>query len=264
MSDRVTICTLFFGDYPELAARCLDPLAKLVDETGVSVRIGTNAVGEATHDMVMRFMERRSPVHVLSESVNTLKYPMMRRLFYGSGASLLPITTPYVMWFDDDSYLRSPTKAWLDHVMASIGSAAQLGSIYSQTWRGNQKAWVQAQPWYTGRSFEGRKQANFVQGAWWVAEMAFLESINYPWPELQHRGGDVMLGEAIFQQGRRLSRYNHNVGINADKAGRESESKRRGHDEPSIGENFVVQAPAPLPVVSAAAPVKKGRALPRF
>jgi hypothetical protein len=51
---------------------------------------------------------------------------------------------------------------------------------------------------------------------------------------LKHRGGDVLLGELMSHAGLKLVRYNTGIGINSDSEGKESQSKRRGYDEPPI------------------------------
>lgn len=270
MSSRVTLCALLYGDYPVLARRCLAPIRQLSVAAGLEVRIGMNAVSDATRDVVADVFRGYGPTPIVIDSRdNILKYPMMRRLLYEEAGG---VTTPLVMWFDDDAYLEMPTEGWLQGMFArmpGVPSAVLLGSVYRQSWLGQQREWVRAQPWYQGKDPTLRPKIQFAQGSWWLADMGFLRHIGYPWAELRHRGGDTMLGEAVFQAGYRLVHDHTAVAVNADAFGRHSKSKRRGVDEPSLGVNFSGAGVAPsgtaVPVILATRPTQiKGRGLPRF
>jgi hypothetical protein len=257
VSDHFTICILLFGDFPQLARRCLTSIAPVAAATGVTLRIGMNAVSDATRSLVTElFSDANYQVIAIDSGENICKYPMMRKLLYELDGG---VTTPRVMWFDDDSCVKDPTRgaAWLESLRALAAGAALIGSKYTKSWEGKQREWVKAQPWYGGNDPTTRPKAVFVQGAWWVADMDVLRSLDYPWPALRHRGGDVMLGEAMLQRGMTILRYNDNVAINADAALTESKALRRGVDEKPVGYGGPEAAPTiqpatwPLPPVPA-------------
>jgi hypothetical protein len=237
----VTICALLYGDYPTLARRCLSSIASLnaalPPGQRCPVRIGMNAVSAATARVVLDlFSNVDYPVLGCESADNRCKYPVMRKLFYEVDDG---IDTSHVMWFDDDSYIRTPTRRWLDDVLTTLGDAAMCGDIWRIGWQGRQREWVRAQPWYGGKDPALRSQLVFVTGGWWCASAAALRDLNYPWETLTHRGGDTMLGEALLQQGRRFVKFTTGVAINADETGRNAAARRRGFDGPPIGKDFI-------------------------
>jgi hypothetical protein len=230
MSKKFTACALMYGDYPLLADRCLSSLAKL--PPAVEIRLGLNDVCEETLAIVQDFISTRPSTIVIANAENKHKYPVMRQLFYDK-----PLTTEFVMWFDDDSWITAAdVPAWLAGVEQQMRSADVLGSLYRMHLVGDQHKWVSRQSWYGGKTGSTPRSVLFATGGWWVARVSSLQSVNWPVPELDHRGGDVMLGELIRQQDWRLSQLQFGgVAINADDDGRESQSPRRGFDSAPIG-----------------------------
>jgi hypothetical protein len=193
-----SICTVLYGDYPQLAQRLLDSwkLRAHVQD----FRIGLNAVGDKTRKLVETWAKsqvRREPVYVY-EAVNADnlgKYPLMRAMFYDR-----PLASR-VMWFDDDSFLdQSVGVPWWDTVLVSSLQVTQLGAVHQIRQRHMQHAVIRQQPWYTGKPVDDRHLFRFVTGGWWVADSAFIQKWDYPFPALYHNGGDSILGELIRQQ----------------------------------------------------------------
>ena len=230
---RFTVCVLLFGDYPNLAQRCLDSLAKLPDD--VDLRLATNAVSEATAAIVTQFVKsQQRSVLVINNEYNEYKYPVMRRLLYDQ-----PIETEFVMWFDDDSYITArDVPGWLGMVEQSLRASVIIGSLYRMRLQGGQSKWIEKQPWYTQQPVSPLHVVTFTTGGWWVARTEVLKSLNYPWPSLIHNGGDVMLGEALRQQGYTLKHFNQGVAVNADEKGGESKAPRRGFSSKPIGFDY--------------------------
>lgn len=239
---------LLYGDYPDLAARCLKSIATskragLVRE----IRVGLNAVGERTAGLVAAFLES-CPVrcHVFKErhGRNVHKYPMMRRMLYDPELELAPGAT-HVVWFDDDSFLledlndedcgvthsaRSFWERLADQVSRSQSQV--IGSVYfpGYHWNEHEQAAIKAQPWYRGVGLTTKPK--FVTGGWWVADYGFLRTWDYPFKELRHNGGDVILGELLRQRGLEPHHFRTGVAINADPGGAESKAPRRGDTTP--------------------------------
>lgn len=230
--QALTVCALTYGNYPELTARCLESIRRVFGDK-LELRVGCNQVSPASEAIALRLA---SPGQCLVSAENLYKYPMMRRLFFEQ-----PITTPWTMWFDDDSALVPPDGTyghWYDRLMQAAAQADILGSPYTQGWAGNQREWVKAQPWYTGDDPALRPKVGFLTGGWWMIRTELLHRYNYPWPEIQHNGGDAMLGELCRQQGLRVRTFREHIWINADGQGRESKAKRRGAKTPMVGEEF--------------------------
>jgi len=242
--DQFTICVLLYGNHYDLARRCITSIVGSGLPEGVSLRIGLNAVCADTQ----RFVRATCPQAMFFEhAINRHKYPVMRDMVHGKHR----VDTPYFMWFDDDSYLTRPLDEFLSTVAAAIQTADLLGSPYTMKWRGNQKAFVRSRSWYAGKDPATRDVLRFMTGGWWTIRTQLLYRFDYPWTELDHCGGDSMLGELCYQQDLRMQKFRTGVCINADWQGRESASDRRGFAQDPLGTDFVpVVAPLTLsPIV---------------
>ncbi len=227
----LTTCVLLYGDYPHLADRCLSSLEGYIHQIG-DLRIGMNACSERTRALVSDFASIYHEVLVESSDENICKYPMMRRLIDAK-----PLDT-YMAWFDDDSFVRD--SGWYALVESVLSRGVDMvGAVYKQAFRGGQADWVEDQPWYTGEPVRDGYVPKFCTGGFWVIRSQILLDNNWPPPVLKHRGGDVMLGELLRQQGFQLTNNRLGVAINADAEGRESKSPRRGYDETWLGVNYV-------------------------
>jgi hypothetical protein len=157
---------------------------------------------------------------------NVLKYPMMRRMFYDTDRPL----AERVMWFDDDSYLKSsdPVKWWETVDTVWQPHPTLLGSLYYAGYQftPEELAGMRTEAWYTGQGTP--KKLLFVTGGYWQANTAFLQRWDYPIKRLRHNGGDVLLGYICYQQGIKLTSFKHDVAINANRFGHESQAPRRG------------------------------------
>jgi hypothetical protein len=220
----VTLVALLYGDYPQLAERCLTPLSRL-SKSGIPILIGANEISEATADVV-KSLDLEITVKA---SPQIYKYPMMRKL-------LRSVKTDYVMWFDDDSWITDDMpETWLKIVELRMRSeeADALGSKYGQNLTDRQLEWIKTRKWYREKPLNRR--AMFLQGGWWVARMSMLKELDWPDKDIRHRGGDVMMGVAMVQNDKVVLQYRQGVAINADSNGQESASKRRGYNEPPVG-----------------------------
>ncbi len=262
MALDFTVFALLYGDHPELARRCVDSLLQLPRER-VLIKLILNECSPATFSY-LRSMFAANPwfddANITRYDVNQHKYPVMRSAFYGTpihaglGYHGLAVQTPYVMWFDDDSFLRFPKanevsrwpENWLDAIKNRLDDGfALLGAPYTIKLSPDQILWIQDQPWYRGRPISQPKMP-FYTGGFWVARMEVLAALDYPWACLDHNGGDVMLGAAL-EQGRYKTGSIHNIMgtyvqkiaiINADDRGVESKAPRRGFHQKPIGYDY--------------------------
>jgi hypothetical protein len=164
----------------------------------------------------------------------------------------------WVMWFDDDSYFQNDISVrwWVD-LQKAMTTSDMVGQLWTMQMAGNQWEWIQQQPWCNKalgkptKLHKGVPCFEFCQGAWWVLRTSVIKSLNWPFPELKHNGGDSMLGEALRHVNGRMHRFASRqkglVRINADSAGRDSASRRRGISEPRVGSEYV---PGQLPDLS--------------
>lgn len=231
--NRFTVCVLLYGDYPHLAHRCLSSLPSDAAFKTDTLRIGLNAVSAATRKIVADY----GATNIWEYSENQLKYPVMREMLHG----ISPVKTDYMMWFDDDSYIRErAVREWFEKVAKTMETekADVLGSLYTRAWEGNQRQFIMQQPWYRGKSPYQRKNRLFPTGGWWTIRASLLYDYDYPWPYLRHCGGDALLGELCIQQDLKVVKFRDGVAINADEHGNESEAVRRGVDERPYGAHW--------------------------
>jgi hypothetical protein len=231
----VCVCVLFYGtdDYCySLAQRVLNrPMRQLAD-LGAEFRIGLNAVGEQTRELVMEFAEK-TEASITESQANIYKYPIMRRMFYEK-----PLHASATMWFDDNSFISPDADAerWLQRVLNQLSGCTMLGSVYTQGLVGKQPEWVRGQPWFAGK--EPGPYVKYAAGGWWTIQTAALRQLDWPTKNVKHHGGDVMLGEALKQQDMLLCHFRDDVMIQANANGLESAQKRRGFDAAPVGFDY--------------------------
>lgn len=235
-----TVCVLLFGNHPDLAERCLRSIVQRADWTLVKdIRIACNGISQETVDIVHTVTSKIPTdvaVHVYAADANRFKYPMMRRMLYDVAN---PVITQFIMWFDDDSYIDpSVTVSWWNDVYRTAQKAAVTGAIYRIPPRGNQLVNIMKQPWYGKLEWPAGYRFRFATGGWWVARTRFLQSNDYPFRQIVHNGGDVMLGELCRQRNETIASFVKGIHINADGSGKNSTAPRRGAShEPVFAKN---------------------------
>lgn len=225
---------LCYGHYPYLASRMLHSILDGTDWSWVAEwRLAAHEVSQETWELMLK-VAAKAPVPTLIYRTlrpsNPGKYVTMRYMLYDPQRPVAP-TVSRIMWFDDDSYLKvGPQQAhdWWQTLSRKAAACTVLGSLYVIRQRGKQYLNIPKQPWYGGKALSANHFYRFATGGWWVADLPFLYRWNYPWPELRHNGGDSLLGELCRQQNGSLCQFRDGVAINADLAGRESSSPRRG------------------------------------
>lgn len=231
-----TLVILLYGEYPDIARRCLASLVPTVKQFGLDVRLCTNMLGPQSRAFVGQVTQSGFARLHYDSNQNRRKYPLMRRAFFDPEQ---PITTPWVMWFDDDSYLREPEDiGWYTRVVAAFANADMLGRVYQLALQGQQHRAIQAQPWYGGKPVDIGARVSFATGGWWCLRTEIIRRYDWPIPSLDHCGGDVLLGELCRQQNLRLVNFDDGVAINADATGRHSSAPRRGFDSQPWGYDY--------------------------
>lgn len=235
---KFTVCALLYGDYPRLAERLLSSLSR-VDLLDVRYRIGLNNVSERTNKLVDKFIQDR---YALGNSYRVwvyhgvdpyYKYPLMRRMFNEPS-----IDSDYVMWFDDDSFVKdvTPHTLWLD-VERKMKEFDMIGAKYYKHTKGNQRQFIEDQPWYNGKPV--RRKIDFITGGWWTIKTDILVRHNWPPENFEHNGGDMMLGELCRQHDYKMGSFQHHLGINTKDGVKCSNMPRRGFSQRAIGELYM-------------------------
>jgi len=252
MTPQFTVCCLLYGDYPTLAERLLESLCRPGWFPWFKLRIGWNNLSRSSADVLLKYVDKLAvPLEVCtSGEAPFYKYPTMRKLFAAK-----EISTPYVMWFDDDSYIM-PTAGddWFANVAQKMGKHDMIGAPYFKSPEGAQLPFWAAQSWYTGKPWKTtgmRRKVDFITGGWWTIWGGILRQFDWPSPSLEHNGGDVMLGALLHQQGKRLGKFTEHLGINCDTSAKCSSAKRRGFSQKPAGYDYkgepLPSAPTPKP-----------------
>lgn len=204
MPASFSIGMLCYGNFPELADKCLGTLFTTLDPSVVKdVRIGMNQCSEVT-DSVIRTITMNSPVPVYGYRVPSgqdqeiYKYPIMRSMLFHS----LPVRSSHWMWFDDDTFVKDKTEALWMRQLADLAENYDLLGYQRRLrirLRPGQLEGIRKQGWFGGRPIAD-PGIIFPQGGWWTARTSLLTSWSYPFKELRHNNGDVLLGVLGHQQ----------------------------------------------------------------
>lgn len=219
------ICILFYGSsdkYLQLAQRVLNKPMQLLAERNIEFRFGCNAVGNDTRNFLQQqIADHFRSARVIEQISNLFKYPMMRRMF-----NCAPISAPITMWFDHDSYIDPETDvdSWLERVTRQLSACDLIGSVHLSRLAAEHESWLAKQPWKIKENASHYVQ--HVSGSWWAINTPVLQKYDWPPPNLQQKGGDILLGELFRQQGLRLCHFRDGLRINVNDAGVESPEAR--------------------------------------
>ena len=238
----VTVCGLTYGAHHELAIRCLEGLYRHLDHRLFKLRYALNEPTDETRARVLAFLEDKSNVERVYEATpQVYKYPMMRRMFHDSE---LPLSTDWVMWFDDDSHVvdrdwilrlgRKVDDVFLNQDERYPKGYHMFGKVYYFHLRGNQWDWLKQADWYGGRKLNQdhskrppMDKSDFCTGGFWLVTKEAIMAANWPDARLRHRGGDIWMGVALQQQGYGVAQMHQGVLI--------SDAKQRGFNENIAG-----------------------------
>lgn len=215
---KIQLFALLFGTYPGLHSRLIDSLMAHAHHSDIEIKLWCNQVCELTGSKIAKL----GLSHVLS-SENVPKYKLMRQLF-------ADLHSDWVVWMDDDSWLTAPD--WYPKTCEYIERRRQENICYiGQSWfihlRPGQEDWIKAAKWYTGRPVElirGKPAVNFHTGGYWWLRTDVLKKLDWPDERLSHNGGDVMLGQAVYQS--HLPRHHFDYGVKVNDAQRRGRSER--------------------------------------
>lgn len=240
IGGKVTLCLLMYGDYHEMHKRCLTALAQTPRDR-LELRVYLNQACPATVSLA-ESMHKGGRIAVLYRSdTNKFKYPCMREMFHDKDN---PITTKWTVWFDDDT-MADVDNYWLDKMAQAAIDASKsdpklgmLGARYFYSMSKPHIDWIKAAEWYRGREFRdkvGNQAPNgfkihFASGSCWMLRTQCIKECHIPDIRLQHNGGDICIGEQIWQNGWNLKNWNSDKRIVLW-----SSVPRRGHRESIFG-----------------------------
>jgi hypothetical protein len=240
IGGRLTICVLCYGNYPELAKKCLTSILNTVPPERIDLRIGTNEIGPDT----LSYLKTLPATKLYVNSTNRYKYPIMREMLWDKNT---PINTNYVVWFDDDTWVVKPD--WVSDLCQTIidnhhynyrmfGSMMYHDlSIYSKG-GARPDLWFRTADWFRGRNFRvrgGQQEAvngsviDFAVGWCWAMATDAIRMANIPDVRLKHNGGDITIGEQMHQAGFGIKQWNKGKSLIACPT--REQGGRRGYSE---------------------------------
>jgi len=242
VGGKFTICALFYGPekFYDLHARCLNSIISTVPANRMDLRVGSNALNKKSLKMINDYVAEGIITKHYQNKQNRLKYPVMRDMFFDPKH---PIDTKWVLWFDDDS-IADRTPAWSNLLAQHIvqyhrrNNAHMFGAPFVWTMKDEQRKWVKSRSWYNNKAFRlhngksspSGNRINFCTGGFWAITHEAIVKCNIPDPEIGHNGGDIMIGEQLWQGGLGMKTWN------AKKQFIHTSSvKRRGETKPMPG-----------------------------
>ena len=197
----VTICVCTYGDHLAFVKRCLESIRPRCARNSYRLAVGGNEVSPAVREYLRRLRGEGAIDRLHLSPVNLNKSPMMRRLF-------ADVRTEFVWWFDDDVEVVDPGALEVRLFLAREASRRTVlwGDLYTcdlDRWQDDGidvRAWIRGAAWYRGRPI-GARRWSFPTGANWFVRTAALRAMDWPDPRLVLTAEDVLLGEAIRQQG---------------------------------------------------------------
>jgi GT2 family glycosyltransferase len=215
----VSICVLTYGNYPDLAKRCIESIRSNCNRSLYRLIVGANAPSVETEDYLRHLHTAAAIDRLIISRSNINKCPMMRQMFAS-------VTTEYIWWFDDDSFITEPNaiERWLEIASTSPATVAHWGHQFyfgheqDFSYGADVVSFVKESPWYRGKAppswkpggkgeydFERRGTGDgrwfFVTGGCWMIRASAIKALDWPDPRLVKRNDDVFLGEALRQQG---------------------------------------------------------------
>lgn len=242
VGGKFTLFVLGFGDDLGLIDRCLTSIIETCPPHRFDLRVALNQPSPRVEAFVAALGKLVTAVYV--DRGDRRKYPAMREMFWDARH---PVATPYLCWFDDDSWCRK--KDWMvlltQAIVANHPHQCRLyGAKYihdlAQVKRPGalREAWFHAASWWRGvplYAANGKRQVPngseivFASGGFWALSTSAMREAGVPDERLVHNGGDILTGAQMTQAGYKVFDFSPRP----DKAIIAwSDAKRRGYHEP--------------------------------
>jgi len=222
VGGRFTACVVMYGPeaYFNMHRQCLSTLIATMPKGRLDLRVASNELNQKSVDMIEEYVAQGLVTKHYQHPTNDFKYPLMREMFFDTSC---PITTKWVLWFDDDSMCDvEPSWAFVlaQHIVQHYrnGNNHMFGAKH--TWTTNQKTRdiFRSRPWYKGkpwRSRNGKPSPNgnkivFATGGFWAITHESIVKADIPdlGTGLTHTGGDWQIGEQLYQAGFNVKQFN--------------------------------------------------------
>jgi len=219
IGGKFTVFVLCYGQYLDLARSCLGSILSTLPIERLDLRVGLNAVCDATR----AYVKSLPTTKIYEDASNPGKYVIMRRMFHDPAC---PITTPHVVWFDDDARIVKGA-IWQKLAEAIVVNHPYGVRLYGWL-KGHDTAqfarvghdptrWFREATWWRGKDmFVGMGPQtgpngtciHFAAGWFWCMTTEMIGAADIPDLRLVHNGGDIACGEAVRQIGGKLQDLN--------------------------------------------------------
>lgn len=219
IGGKYTVFALLYGPakFAQMHRRCVESIVSTVPAGRLDLRIGSNELCEESVRFIEGLVDRGVITKHYRHRSNDKKYPVMREMFWDNNC---PITTKWLLWFDDDS-IADRDRLWLHKLTSVIIDGHQEGKhLYGdhRIWelKPGQGQFIRERPWYKSRPFRDMKgnpspngnKIHFAAGGFWAMSVEAMRACDVPDLKLQHNGGDYMIGEQLWQNGYGLRKWN--------------------------------------------------------
>lgn len=229
IGGKFTIFVLGYGDHLDLVERCIGSIVDTCPRERFDIRVALNQPSVRVDAYAQGLFQAGIITMLYTDFGDRKKYPAMREMFWDNS---LPITTPYVCWFDDDSWCRA--RNWMVLLAESIKrNHPNQGRLYG-AWmyhdlmsvkKHNPTAaaekWFREAPWWKGRNFysgggtrtsPNGSQIAFASGGFWALATHVIREANIPDERLVHNGGDITIGAQVTQAGYKVVNFSPRPG----------------------------------------------------
>lgn len=202
----ITICVCLYGNYPELARRCLGSIINNCDKKLYELRVGLNECCDETIKYVLQLDIDK----IYMSKTNLYKCAMMRLM-------MKDINTEWMWWFDDDSHIIEPRA--IEDRLKLINSRKNDKTIlfghvfyfsHDYEFGGAELIhWMKKQKWYNGKRLPcgvTKYDPNYKENKWffptggnWLIQSKWM--IENDWPPPMEFADDVVMAEVIRQTG---------------------------------------------------------------
>lgn len=251
IGGRITVFALLYGPqaYHAMHKKCINAIISTVPAGRLDLRIGSNELCPESCAFVDGLVAAGVVTKHYRHVTNDKKYPVMREMFHDPDC---PITTKWLLWFDDDS-IADRHQRWchllMQQIIAGVDANCHMyGAKYIWTLQNGQANWIKSRPWYRDRQFRaanGRPAANgdkimFAAGGFWALSTEAMRACNIPDVELGHNGGDYTIGEQLYQGGYELKAWNgQKQFVNTSSVPRRGLSERHIGTQPKLTHRVV-------------------------
>lgn len=219
VGGKFTLFVLGFGDNLDLIERCVGSILDTCPRHRFDLRVALNQPSARLANYVLGLKESGHVTQLYRDYTDRRKYPAMREMFHDHTC---PIETPYVCWFDDDSWCRK--KNWMPLLAESIrANHPHQGRLYGARMFHDlmtvkregalRERWFQQAPWWRGRNLytgggqrtaPNGSQIVFASGGFWALATHVIREAGIPDERLNHNGGDCTIGCQVTQAGYKI------------------------------------------------------------